>query len=503
MKYKHSMQSSEQNTEEFRPSAYGSNVVMKENPFILDDISGKQNRIINAIKTPTNCLIYRNQPPTIHIIGSEFPNVLNINSKNLTAIPDIPDSIRILLIRENAIKSLRSLSSHMSIEVLDASKNLIELLDFVIVPLQLRALLLASNAISKISNQCAFDYLQVLNLSGNKLSEFNFFQFPSLRTLNLSCNQFSQFDINSPSLVELSIQNNSLLQLTVTNAESLTHLDISDNYLNDISIVEKIQTLTHLTGTGNKFQELWVSFAVSGVPSLKFVNGREIKDGERAIHVDRVAKFLRSIEAPYPHKKISKIRNLMRQLKQIQVKPIPPTDDIENAWISFSKEKQARLMLIEQNAKSIPSVSTMDDEGCLTIFGPILTDEFQSKEFRSLRLQYVPIIAGTEIVSHVMNLADHQPTMLTLDHNMLSSVNDVLFLRAYDTVEVLRVEGNPITRLTLFRPLMSYLMPSLQVINGIAITMAEKVSGVEHFQYLFSFSKGFEVETGLETAADQ
>lgn len=484
--------------EKFQPKAFGSNVVMEENPFIVDDISGKQNKILNAVKTPTNCLIYRNQPPTIHIIGSEFPTVLNINSKDLTAIPAIPESIRMLLIRGNAVKSLRPISGHPSLEVLDASQNLIEQLEFEVPPPRIRAILLASNAITKISNQCTFDFLEVLNLSGNRLSEFDFFQFPSLKTLNLSCNQFSSFEINSPKLLELSIQGNSLMKLVISNAQSLTHIDFSDNYLNDISIIEKVQTLTHLSGFGNKFNENWVSFAVSSLPLLEYINGRKIEDGERAIHRDRISRMVRSTQAPYPHQKISKIRNLMRKLRQIESEPIPSSDDIEDIWIACSKEKQSRVMLIEQNAKNIPSTSILDDDGCLTIFGAIMTDEYLENDFRSLKLQYVPIIPGTEITENVMKLAQKGPTMLTLDHNMISSVSDALFLVAFNTVEVLRVEGNAISRMSLFRPLMSYLMPSLQVINGIAITMAEKLSGIDHFQNLLRITKGIYIETGVE-----
>ncbi|KAK8900118.1 hypothetical protein M9Y10_002441 [Tritrichomonas musculus] len=488
--------------EKFQPNAVGSNVVMKENPFILDDISGKQNKILNAVKTPTNCLIYRNQPPTIHIIGSEFPTVLNINSKDLNAIPEIPSSIRILLIRENAVKSLHPISGHPSLEVLDASQNLIEQLEFEVPPLRIRAILLASNAITKISNTCTFDFLEILNLSGNRLSEFNFFQFPSIKTLNLSCNQFSTFEINSPTLIELSIQGNSLMSLAISNAQSLTHIDFSDNYLNDISVIEKVQTLTHLSGLGNKFNENWISFAVSSIPALECINGRKISDGERAIHRDRIAKMVRAAQAPYPHLKISKIRNLMRQLKQIETKPIPSSDDIEDIWLACSKEKHSRIMLIEENAKNIPTTSTMDDEGCLTIFGAIMTDEYLSTDFKSLKLQYVPIIPGTEITQNVMKLGQKGPTMLTLDHNMISSVADALFLTAFEMVEVIRVEGNAITRMSLFRPLLSYLMPSLQVINGIAITTAEKLSGIDHFQNLLRITKGIHVETGIEDITD-
>ena len=487
-------------TQKFQPSMFGSNVVMKENPFIVDDINGKQNKIINSIKTPTNCLVYRNQPPTIHIIGSEYPQVLNINQRGLNEIPAIPDYIRILLMKENAVRTLIPLSGHPSLELIDLSQNLIESVDFETIPFYLKALILASNAIVSISTQKIFQNLQVLNLSGNKLNNFRFDCFPVLKTLNLSCNSFTKFEINSSTLIELSIQNNSLSQIDVVNAKSLTHIDFSYNYLTDFSFVEKIPTLTHLTGFSNKFQDNWASFCVALIPNLKYINGKEIKDGERAIHRDRVAKFFKSTHSPHPHKEISKIRLMMRDLKAIQVEEInTDSNNIEDVWMNRSTEREKRIELIKAQAQQIPCISNMNDEDeVLTIYGGLMSDEYMNKPFRSLRLQFVPIIEGTEIVKHVMNLAQQMPVMLTLDHNMLSSVSDMLFLTAFEMVEVLNVEGNPITRMSLFRPLMSFLIPSLQVINGIAITTIEKMEGIKHFQSLFKITRGIELVTGLE-----
>jgi hypothetical protein len=63
---------------------------------------------------------------------------------------------------------------------------------------------------------------------------------------------------------------------------------------------------------------------------------------------------------------------------------------------------------------------------------------------------------------------------------------------------VLQIEGNQVSKLTLFRPLVSYLMPSLQVVNGVAITTAEKLAGIQHFESLLASCKQLIVVSGME-----
>jgi hypothetical protein len=486
----------------FQGGFLGSDVILSENPFLMDDISGQQNRILDAVRNPTNVLVYRSQPPSIHIVSSEHPSVLNVNKRNLTHIPVIPDSIRILIIRENQLKTLLSISGHPSLEFLEASSNLFEQVEFEPIPPRLRALILASNSITQIATRSIFERLQVLNLSGNRLRELDFSQFPVLKTLNLSFNWFTAFELNSPTLVELSIQNNSLKTIDVINARSLTHIDISFNQLTDISFVDRIPNLTTLNGVGNRFMTEWVSFAVASAVRLTTVNGRLLREGEIAIHRDRVLRFIRSTKTPHPHRAISKIRLDFRAIKNIAAPPEPVKDDIEEIWIGKSREKASRARLILENTQQFLSVSTMSDEGCLTLYGPIKTSEYAERRFNTLKLQYVPIIKGSDVEQRVIELAKQEPTMLTLDHNLLAAADDCMFLTAFETVEVLQIEGNEVAKTTLFRPLVGYLMASLSVVNGVALTTAEKVSGREHFGPLLARCKNIIVDSGLPEAVD-
>lgn len=483
----------------FQGGVLGSKTETTENPFLADDISGRQNRILNAVKDPTNVLIYRSEPPSIHIVGSESPSVLNINNRNLGMIPIIPNSIRALIIRDNNLKTLNPLSGHPSLVMIEASSNLIETVEFEENPPNLRALILASNSIHSIACKDFFRNLQVLNLSGNRLTEFNFGMFPSLKTLNLSCNSFMRFELNSASLLELSIQNNTLTEFIVLNARSLTHLDVSSNHLTDISVVEKLPCLTHLTAHGNKFVENWVSWAVTSAPTITHIDGRLLREGEIAIHKDRVARFIRTTKAPHPHQKISKIRGTFRCLKDVDVPAVDANpDDIESVWIGKSKERVSRAQIISDEAEKLQCVSTLSEDGCLTIYGTLKTSEFMETDFTTLKLQYVPITRGSDVEKRVMELGQKEPTMLTLDHNLLGTAEDLMFLTAFPSVTVLQIDGNPVMRGTLFRPLVSYLMPMLQVVNGQQITLAEKLAGIAHFKHLLVVAKNIEIETGLE-----
>jgi hypothetical protein len=484
----------------FQGSFLGSDEIMTENPFLVDDISGKHNRILNAVKNPTDVLLYRSDPPSIHIVSTELPTVLNMKQRSLTFIPQIPDEIRILIVRENALKTLITLSGHPSLQVLEGSANLFEQIEFDPNPPRLRALVLASNSITKFANRAPFTNLEVLSLSGNQLSEFDFISFPRLKTLNLSFNQFTTFELNSATLIELSIQNNSLETFTVINCHSLTHLDLSFNKLGDLSIFDHMPSLTHLTGVGNRFDTNWVSFAVNSCPKLTIINGRLLREGEMAIHRDRVVRFLRSTKTPHPHKEISRIRLAFRRLNACELPPVEP-GDIVALWVGAGRREEEREKLVLDEALRLPCVSTLSEDACLTIYGTPKSSEFAEQNFRTLKLEYVPIVKDSIIEKRVMELAGQEPTMVTLDHNLLTTFDHCVFLTAFETVEVLQIDGNEVSKLTLFRPLVSYLMPSLQVVNGVAISTAEKLAGIQHFQGLLNACKNIIVVSGMEDEA--
>ena len=485
----------------------GSKKAIDGNPFLSDDISGNKNKILNAIKTPTNCMIYRTQPPTLHVIQNDTPTILNLNKRDFNLMPQIPNKIKVLFIEENSIKDISIITEHPTLEVLDVSKNLIESIDFKFPP-YLRAFIGSSNRITSIPTGMIFYNLLVLNLSGNHITTFGQWEsFPILRVLNLSFNEIEKFDLNLPSLQELSLQNNKLTNFEVSNGDNLTHLDLSNNDLDDLHFIDYTPHITHFLGEGNQFGPCWVSFVVSSksASNLTHINGHEITEGERAIHRDRVSAFIKSTKAPHPHDEIVKIRRLFNELKTIKVDQ-QPYKTIDEMWLKRSEEKKQRYDIVCSEIKKIPSIITIE-KGVLSFYGPVTSDLIENEDnnkilegnFRQITFNYSPIQRRSEYESCVVQIGtDKQPIILTLNHNMLNTLNDLLFLSHFTSTEILNIEGNFASKMSLFKQFVCYLMPNLHVINGQKITRADRIMGINCFQELLIVSNNLKPETEVE-----
>jgi hypothetical protein len=189
--------------------------------------------------------------------------------------------------------------------------------------------------------------LEILNLSGNKLTGFRFERFSRLKILDLSFHAIQTGEIHAPHLVELSIQNKNVKTLRVFNISSITHFHINSNDLTDISIVERIPTLTHLTASSSPFIHNWESFAIAALPGLTMIHGLILRDGEIAIHKDRVVRFIRSTRTQYPHRALSQISLDFRALRDVEPALMPASEEIETVWIGRSRERcdSAQLVL--------------------------------------------------------------------------------------------------------------------------------------------------------------
>jgi hypothetical protein len=122
----------------------------------------------------------------------------------------------------------------------------------------------------------------------------------------------------------------------------MTHLDISSNELTDISIVEKIPSLTHLTANWNAFIHNWEWFAIVALPALTVINGRVLRDGEVAIDRDLVGRFVRSTRTPHPHRAISQIVLDFRALRDVEPEQMSPCEEIESIWMGRSRAAHPR-----------------------------------------------------------------------------------------------------------------------------------------------------------------
>ena len=475
-------------SETFTPHVLGSKKAYDENPFLADDISGQTNSIVSVLKTPTNCLIYRDDPPTIHVYNNQIPKVLQLIDKNLQEIPVIPKGVKALFISKNSIKNIRRIGKHPTLEIVDASYNLIELAE-VDPPINLKALILSSNKITELLSTCILTNLQILNLSENQITEFNTEICPNLLTLNLSFNRLKEFVVQSDTLVELSIQNNFIETFVVEEAPNLQRLDVSYNKLDDISFVDKIPKLTHFSAEGNNLMKHWESHVVYTKKSIVALNGRVLTEGEKAIHRDRIMRTAKPEEGT-PYQLISAIRKNFKSVKTITVDMEECPDDIVCIWMARSHEKNQRLGTVERQSRTMKNWVHVDKNGCLVIYGPLTSQDQITQPFRSIQLNYTPLHRNGPIEQNIIELAKKQPVMLTLNHNMLNTLADLLFLRFFDSVTILSIEGNLAAKMTLFRQFIAYIMPNINVINGVEVTPLERQSGIDHFENLLSVACG-------------
>ncbi|EAY06496.1 Leucine Rich Repeat family protein [Trichomonas vaginalis G3] len=473
----------------FKPSPFGQKYAIEDNPFLMDDISGQENSIVSAIQNPTNCMIYADAGvPSIHIPDKTIPKVIQLVGKGLNIIPIIPTGVKALFISKNSIKNLVPIEQHPTLEIIDASYNIMEVAQ-IDPPINLKALILASNAITELASTCILSNLQILNLSQNKLTEFNTEICPNLVTLNLSFNQLREFTISSKSLVEISLQNNELTELNVYEADNLSRLDVSNNHFDSVQFVEKIPKLQHFSASGNNLEQFWESYVVSVVKTIVSINKRVLTEGEKAIHNDRVARANKQQQF-VPYALISEIRTQFKHVKSTTVQQEETPQDIVSIWLARSREKNQRYRTVEYQSRTIKTYANIDKNRILTVYGPLSSNEYSNKPFRGITLIYTPLQHGSANLNNIVELAKQQPVMLTLNHNMLNTFKDLLFLRFFDTVTILSIDGNLAAKMKLFRPFVAYIMPSINVINGVEVTNLERESGQQHFANVLAVALG-------------
>lgn len=160
-----------------------------------------------------------------------------------------------------------------------ANSNLHEIPENVFLHGNLRKLNLSNNKITKISSKItALKNLRTLDLSYNKLTQLHaaIFKLPNLRTLIISNNAIKTLPKQIANLSKLKIFIAPNNKITDANLEllpnSLTKLNLTNNYISNVNWIERLTSLQFLWIGGNKLlSNKSLNSILQNLPELKNV----------------------------------------------------------------------------------------------------------------------------------------------------------------------------------------------------------------------------------------
>ena len=131
------------------------------------------------------------------------------------------------------------------------------------------AITLSNTGLERVKLPADGQYITQLNLSGNKLANFDVSKYPNLSFLTLADNKITSIDLSPAKKLELAmISNNSLTSIVLDNP-ILWNLDLSVNKLESIDL-SKLPKLDQLYLTTNRLTAVSVPYAQN--PELKILN---------------------------------------------------------------------------------------------------------------------------------------------------------------------------------------------------------------------------------------
>ena len=131
------------------------------------------------------------------------------------------------------------------------------------------AITLSNTGLESVKLPADGQYITQLNLSGNKLANFDVSKYPNLSFLTLADNKITSIDLSSAKKLENAmISNNSLTSIVLDNP-ILWNLDLSVNKLESIDL-SKLPKLDQLYLTTNRLTKVSVPYAQN--PELKILN---------------------------------------------------------------------------------------------------------------------------------------------------------------------------------------------------------------------------------------
>ncbi|THY75820.1 hypothetical protein D6C86_03392 [Aureobasidium pullulans] len=201
---------------------------------------------------------------------------LDLSGNNVAHLEGAPTSVRRLNLRSNALSSLTAWSHMMNLQYLDISNNQVDNLGGLCMLIHLRELRADDNQISTLDGimnmdgliklsvrrnklsrvdfeGCQLNRLEELDLSSNKLSTVAGVQsLTALERLILDDNQIEHFSTGQHSSVSsklhcLSLQNNQLASLNVSDYTDLRYLNVDDNKLPTVEGLEQLHQIDVLS----------------------------------------------------------------------------------------------------------------------------------------------------------------------------------------------------------------------------------------------------------------
>ena len=171
-----------------------------------------------------------------------------------------------------SIRSLKGLECATGLEVLDLSGNQLTQMSLPELP-ALEELWLGNNQLTQVSLPDELPALKELSLGNNQLTQVSLSGLPALEGLGLYENQLTQVSLSGlPALKELDIGENQLTQVSLSGLPALKELDLYDNQLTRVSL-SGLPALEWLYLEHNHLTQV----SLSGLPALK---GLELQNNQ-------------------------------------------------------------------------------------------------------------------------------------------------------------------------------------------------------------------------------